>query len=42
MGRALLRNRDLSEGPLCVCIYVTLPIREKNKNYCLEMSVNNL
>jgi hypothetical protein len=39
-GRALRRDRDLSEGPLRVCICFTSPIWRKN-NYCLETSVNN-
>ena len=39
---ALWTNRDLSEGTLCACSCSTLPIWRKNKNHCLETSVNNL
>jgi hypothetical protein len=38
---ALWRNRYLLEGPVCVFICFTFAICRKNKNHCLEMSVNN-
>ena len=42
IDKALWRNRDLLDGPSCVCICSTLPIWEKNKNHCLETYVNDM